>query len=1055
VTDYSSYSDTRRSLSEDLTTYHYERLKRSQRAAGIEAESESEIDQLEELESQANNAASQATNRGSIAAAAELDRDEIKAAISRVNAMSYSYGSFFDKMQRKSAGREAARYLRSIVPLFAPEVERLRDEQRAQLQALDDAQARDDAAIKDAAERLQAEARALAESAGAAAQPFAHESWGESDWSAGDGLVRLTEAYHWIGDEKYEIPYLAKVPGHNVYTYSEYFPEKSSDFVNGTLLRAIRSIRPGGLRLLLIDPTSLGNVFAPLLSLSEHSEEIITTKVWTTEADIRARLEEASDRVGLILQKYLTDEYETLEEYNLAAGEIAEESVVIAINDFPRGLDQRSIEIVKSLAEVGPRCGVSLLIRQAKYEKIAKELYPVCKEISATAHRLGVWKVADYFRNWDSYRGGYNHYHPSNVDDELLDKVGSFLDLFEYENGTLSWREESYSWASGSSRGWHTEAPEDWSPDLAEGVLESVSRRFAEGARVEVHLDKVWQLFAESRIDAPPVSLDKPDSLWHESSLEELVVPVGRHGSRGVSTFRFDSQLQSGALLVGRPGSGKSNLLHVVICTLASMYSPDELELYLLDFKEAVEFAGYASGALPHARAIALESDREFGLAVLRHLANEIERRGRLFRDGGGEQSSIVTYRSNTGLQLPRILLLIDEFHRLFDREDALANEAAKYLDDIIRLGRGFGIHCLLASQTLLGMSALGRHTLNQIAIRAALQCSDEDSRIVFSEDNPAAALLARPGEAVKNTSGGRLANNEPFQVPLLPDEDRRKLLQVLEERASQDGRTTETRVYRRDIQAPWRSPTEGAGDAGVALRFGDAVAIDPDLAYELTREGGRNVLVVGRNEFLASDMLAATIADVALRHRASVELTIIDLMTVDGPVSQVAEHLGVKTERRRDLAVALTDLAREVEEREPSRNQTEPARILVLNGLGKARDLDPDDYSDEGQKLLAAVATILRDGPEVGIHTIMWADSVATVDSRLGRQEREFGARVAFRMSGDDSMRLCDSDLATQLQEKEAVLIDIDRGTTVKFQPFAAPTIDGAALPEGVESRA
>ena len=134
---------------------------------------------------------------------------------------------------------------------------------------------------------------------------------------------------------------------------------------------------------------------------------------------------------------------------------------------------------------------------------------------------------------------------------------------------------------------------------------------------------------------------------------------MGRRGSRGVSTFRFDSQLQSGALLVGRPGSGKSNLLHVVICTLASMYSPDELELYLLDFKEAVEFAGYATGALPHARAIALDSDREFGLAVLRHLATEIELRGRLFRGGGDGQSNIVTYRTDTGQELPRILLLV------------------------------------------------------------------------------------------------------------------------------------------------------------------------------------------------------------------------------------------------------------------------------------------------------------------------------------------------------------------------------------------------------------
>lgn len=1052
---YQDFDDARRAFSDELAAYHYERLKRRQERATARAEAHKAITDLEELEKRVDRTLSGVRVRGVVVTPTGFDREKIESAIVQVNSMSLSYGSMFDKMARKSAGRDGARYLRAAAPLFEPEARRLEDEAEAKEQALEAVQGKADLKIKTASERFRTQAGELAESVGASAQDFDHDSWGEVDWETGEGIVRLANAYHWLGGEKVEIPYLAKVPGNNIYAYPTYYPERTSDFVNGALLRAIRSVRPGGVKLLLIDPTSLGNVFAPLLSLSEHSDEIITTKVWTSEADIRARLEEASDRVGLILQKYLTDEYATLEEYNLAAGEVAEESVVIAINDFPLGLDKRSIEIVKSLAEVGPRCGVSLLICQADATKFEKEFYPVCKEIADTAHRVSAWETKNTFRTWDSYRGAYSYYRPTAVDDDLFDKVGSFLDIYEVDDTGISWRADSYNWISGSGRGWHVEPPEAWSAALAEGVLSSVSRRFAAGSRVEVRLDRVWQLFAESRGHSERPSPEDPDSLWRESSLEELVVPVGRHGSRGVSTFRFDSRLESGALLVGRPGSGKSNLLHVIICTLAAMYSPDELEIYLLDFKEAVEFAGYASGALPHARAIALESDREFGLAVLRHLADEIQRRGRLFRGGDGEQSNIVAYRTAKGDPLPRIVLIIDEFHRLFDREDALANEAAKYLDDIIRLGRGFGIHCMLASQTLLGMSALGRHTLNQVAIRAALQCSEEDSRIVFSDDNPAASLLARPGEALKNSSGGRAANNEPFQVPLLPDADRIRLLQALAERADADRRPLRTRVYRRDVQARWRPPAADATDAGLALRFGDAVAIDPDLAYELSREGGKNVLIVGRNELLAGDMLAAVIADLGLRHGTGIELTVVDLMAVDGPVSQVAEHLGVRPVRRRDLASGLEALAAEVERREPSHEQTEAPRVLVLNGLGKARDLDPDDYSEEGQKMLAAMATILRDGPEVGVHTIIWADSVATVDNRLGRQEREFGARVAFRMSADDSMRFCDSDLAAELHEREAVLVDIDRGTNVKFQPFGAPAFGESDVPEAVESRA
>ena len=48
-------------------------------------------------------------------------------------------------------------------------------------------------------------------------------------------------------------------------------------------------------------------------------------------------------------------------------------------------------------------------------------------------------------------------------------------------------------------------------------------------------------------------------------------------------------------------GSGKSSLLHAQITNLALHYSPDEIELYLIDFKKGVEFKTYATYELPHA----------------------------------------------------------------------------------------------------------------------------------------------------------------------------------------------------------------------------------------------------------------------------------------------------------------------------------------------------------------------------------------------------------------------------------------------------------------------
>ena len=60
-------------------------------------------------------------------------------------------------------------------------------------------------------------------------------------------------------------------------------------------------------------------------------------------------------------------------------------------------------------------------------------------------------------------------------------------------------------------------------------------------------------------------------------------------------------------------------------------------------------------------------------------------------------------------------------------------------------------MHVLLGSQTLGGSYSLPRATMGQMAVRVALQCNEADSSLILSEDNTAARLLTRPGEAIYN----------------------------------------------------------------------------------------------------------------------------------------------------------------------------------------------------------------------------------------------------------------------------------------------------------------
>ena len=280
------------------------------------------------------------------------------------------------------------------------------------------------------------------------------------------------------------------------------------------------------------------------------------------------------------------------------------------------------------------------------------------------------------------------------------------------------------------------------------------------------------------RVEVPfSCIVPEPKDWWTADSRAGLDVPLGRAGAMKFQHLDLGAGTSQHVLISGKTGSGKSTLLHVLVTNLALRYSPHEVELYLVDFKKGVEFKAYARCELPHARVIAIESEREFGQSVLQRLDAELRTRGDLFRRRGVQD--LKGYRAaEPEAVMPRVLLIIDEFQELFVEDDRIAQESALLLDRLVRQGRAFGIHVLLGSQTLGGAYTLARSTIGQMAVRIALQCSEADAHLILSEDNTAARLLTRPGEAIYNDANGLYEGNHPFQVVWLPDGDRDAYLQ-------------------------------------------------------------------------------------------------------------------------------------------------------------------------------------------------------------------------------------------------------------------------------------
>jgi Sec-independent protein translocase protein TatA len=146
-------------------------------------------------------------------------------------------------------------------------------------------------------------------------------------------------------------------------------------------------------------------------------------------------------------------------------------------------------------------------------------------------------------------------------------------------------------------------------------------------------LHKIGKASIDSnRVELPFDQIAPQGELWTEDTTQELRVPIGRTGATKLQYLAIGKGTRQHALFAGKTGSGKSTLFHIIITNLALYHSPDQVEFCLIDFKKGVEFKCYATNRLPHAKVVAIESDREFALSVLQRVDEELKRRGDLFR---------------------------------------------------------------------------------------------------------------------------------------------------------------------------------------------------------------------------------------------------------------------------------------------------------------------------------------------------------------------------------------------------------------------------------------
>lgn len=585
----------------------------------------------------------------------------------------------------------------------------------------------------------------------------------------------------------------------------------------------------------------------------------------------------------------------------------------------------------------------------------------------------------------------------------------------------------------------------------------------------------------------PFISVVKDGDFFTKSSAEGISLPVGKGDGSATQFIEFGKRSSQHAVITGATGSGKSTLLHTLIMSAIMNYSPDELNLYLMDFKSGTEFKVYETIKVPHIKLLALDALQEFGESILMELVEEQKRRSQLFKDNG-EHTSIKSFVSATGQKMPRILVVMDEFQILFNESSnrKVAQHCAELANKIVTEGRAFGIHLIMATQTLRSIrekTAISNSTIEQMRIRIGLKCGEEDANFIFGDANARDALQKMKGAigtAVYNPEFTE-ANNSGFRVAYCPEQEQKSLLTAIQG-LCKDKYTNDMKVFegKRVPEYPvalLRS-YQNEANSELVLEIGEPIRIDDPIRIIFSKKKNNNLLLVG-----SDNNLMARIIDIISLEAAIIKDTNLHYLDgnaffdepIDPFIEKIIEHgYPVHTiSSRKDCILTIEELYDEFKKRRKSVSNLTDKHVVLINGLqyidilcsmlkgdcinrddyieasqvnsSATDDFDFDSFGSESIDYSSAIIELIELGYSYGFYFVIACNEYQTV-----RDVLHYGAgilnklsnRIVFAISDKDCDDLVEGVQLSGMNNISAIFTDgIKR--TMQFKPYAVPNTD------------
>ena len=556
-----------------------------------------------------------------------------------------------------------------------------------------------------------------------------------------------------------------------------------------------------------------------------------------------------------------------------------------------------------------------------------------------------------------------------------------------------------------------------------------------------------------SKVKFKSYAVPEKSNWFKQTAFSEVKIPIGKSELReGFEHLSFKTKdMLSNALLCGGVGSGKTNFLKTVITSLSLNYSPQELELWLVDMKNGAGFSVFNNCQLPHATKYAFSAESELINDLFFQLKKEMDERYAYFAQFSVDNLADASKLENIDeSKLRRIVLIIDEFASIFTEDAAFLDEISTNLLSIIQKGRAMGINLLLAAQNFSNIrNSSFYQAVTLIPTRVLLKSSPEAAKSVLGYGNKGSIEITKIGQGLINNNFGEINNdggNFFFRSFILDNEDLEPILgDIKSEISQQQFSLAPIKFIDASLPATFETNEKLFNQlesdnyesvfhkTGLNCYLGESYLMNEDNHFSFKwkvngRQSLQNVIISGNEREHSSQALLSILSSLtygipkgefAIKWLNALDEETAKDLSLDLNFTNLSNY-DIQSFATEELECLIAGLEHIMNSRRTSKDRIPVITFLI--GLEKLIKLHSANYSET--ELTSRLKVLMSTGSNYGIYFVCEMNKPSSLDKISRDLIGFFEHRICYFVNADESNYLMNSKAASQLINMDAPTI-------------------------------